>query len=556
MFKWLKKVMISIINAIKTLFVGDRPVHSVSIGGTQVYPYSGADDPTQWNTGYDGNIRKIKSINIAYFPNMNSSSDSTITMIGAEGSNNGSAKVACIYAMYDLYDYTGLQKKEENQWMYCPIDPNTLPSWLHMNGYFLYADSRGSVQGDVRTAQISCPSLPSFSPHPDKYQLTSGVSLTVTVSQQANQRVYNGSEVTEFEIDEYVDGDTITFEGDTQRLTVTAASGIRRYSWTSGADADDETFNMSQTSNFWQNWELVNVDSASWVHFGSGSEAKSIDIDSYTGNTYREARISFRDYHWPNLTDNIPVIKLKQTALEWELFASNATVEGTVTQPTITITSKHYGSVYTNLTVTVVSSDIPNLQYSGCSGSSNGQVTLNFTCGTNSGSSNKTASIRIYQNEGGNTRTITLTQKPFSAAFDGIDVKAQTADGQWVLGEITETGTNKVGYILAKNTTTYLSTGTYNIYIGTIEFWEGNNTTSTEYEGGFYMTMSVSSTGDVTLTDYLGHTHGISRDIYINRKYYYGCWIYDRNGVEMSPDRTPALHSIVYVESLDVSQGT
>ena len=516
MFKWLKKVMISIINAIKSLFVGDTEIQKVTVGDTVVY------------------AKGVITYQISGTPWIEYSSGHGY--ISASG--NDYARVVGTLITY----VDGVEQGSS----VVEFSPTLLSGdsgvWSISNNH-IFAAYRGTTAGDARTA--------TFSAVYSENGFTYTCSQTILITQQANVKVFDGSEVTSFEIsdggDEYVDGDTITFEGDVQQLTVNLASGVRKYSWTSGADEPDVVFNMSTTTNFWQYWELVNLDNADWITFGTGSDAKYITISQYTGSTSRSARISFRDRSVGDRTESMPTITINQTANEWELSAANATFEGTITQPTVTIMSKHYGSVYTNLAVTIVSSTISNLQYSGCSGSSNGQVTLNFTCGTNSGSSNKTASIRIYQNGGGNTRTITLTQKPFSSAFDGIDIKFITEDGQWVLGEITETGTGNIGFIVAKNTNSPLRTGTYNF---SASFEYRTATGPNEFEGlTWYMRVRTEGT-DVVLTDPRGTDHQLNTSrIFINNKSYYGCWVWDNTysgSKAMSPDYTPRL-----VEMLD-----
>ena len=165
MFKWLKKVMISIINAVKSIFVGDRPVQSISIGDTQVYPNG------------------VVSYAMAGAPTLEYSSGS---MIPASG--EGYARIVGTLITYVDNVEQGRSTVE--------FTPTLLTSGVgdiwSVSGTHIEAVSRGTETGSARSATFSA----SYSL--DSFHYNGG---NFTVTQQANSISSYPGAITSFRVE-------------------------------------------------------------------------------------------------------------------------------------------------------------------------------------------------------------------------------------------------------------------------------------------------------------------------------------------------------------------
>lgn len=492
MFKWLKKVMISIINAIKSLFVGNKQVISVTIGNTQVYPNYGGDDPTQWPSGFDGKVRKIKSIEVAYFSDSSAqTSDPSITAIGAIGSNNGNARFCCLYAVYDLYAAYTNNLLEEDQWMYCPVDQSTLPDWLHVNGYRIYADRREATPSSQRTANISCVELPSpiNSSTPATFQLKSGVSISgKTVTQLGNVPTLDYSEITSIKYYGTSSPLRITDYNTSNDLTVicTEKSGTYHYTLSTGDSYTAPISSWGANSN--QSWATIesgtcNVTLAPYTGSAGGTRTVTISVfpTSDATNRYEYTITQGREYYLVFASGS----------------SSTKTISCSTTYGTIQVVSNHNGSAYS---VSATSSD--SWLTIGTISNNGSTYTIPFSCSANSNSTDRSSTITITQS-GGLSLTCTLTQEKNNTALDGVTIanSGQTETANWVIGTIQETGGKKSLVIVRKSDWQYSGQSGSVSYSGLM--WSGNASPGESYNN-LYIANSSRVTSSYTGKTYIG----------------------------------------------------
>ena len=491
MFKWLKKVMISIINAIQSLFVGDKEVQSVSIGNTQVYPNYGGDDPTQWPSGFDGKVRKIKSIEVAYFSDSSAqTSDPTITSIGAIGSNNGNAIFCCLYAVYDLYAAYTNNLLESDQWMYCPVDQSTLPDWLHVDGYRIYADRREATPSGQRTANISCVELPApaTSSTPATFQLKSGVSISgKTVTQLGNVPILDHSEITSIKYFGTSSPLRITDYNTSDNLTVVCTDKVGTYHYTLST-GDPYTAPISS-------WGANS--NQSWATIESGT--CNVILAPYTGAAGGSRTVTISVFPTSDATNQY-AYTITQGMEYYLVFASGSsstkTISYSTTTGTIQVVSSHNGSAYS---VSATSSgswlSIGTIYNSGST------YTIPFSCSANSSSSDRSSTITITQS-GGLSLTCTVTQEQNNTALEGVTVapSGQTETANWVIGTIQETGGKKSLVIVRKSDWQYSGQSGNVSYSGLM--WSGN--TSGESYSNLYIANNSRVTSSYTGKSYIG----------------------------------------------------
>ena len=513
--------MISILNAIRSIFVGNKEVQSISVGNTVVYEAQ--------------NSYSISSPHVVY---------SEGSALYASGQN----EARLIGTLVTTYLGNVINTSE------IVIDPSSISgSGFYITGTRIKANNRGTTTGSQRTAQVT-----------GTYDFGNGQPIfqeTFTITQEENlSGLYKDSYVTIFELNGHEDGDTIELTAASQTLTVSSAELVRRYEYSSGSADPSHTLEyiLNQTSGFWDACELVNVDNASWINIGTSSASGTVTIDAYTGNSDRSARISFRDKLFDGeTTSNAPVITIRQVVASYVLEVSNQTIPATYYDFQIPITSKNQGTVYTDLTVTISNSTFVNLQYypEDLEYNNNGTVRLPFACAYNSTSTARTATITVRQNgAGGLTRTFTLTQSALSSNFDGITIKG--VYGNWVLGEITGFATGYKGFLVAKDSP--LSTDrAYNFNIGSFEYsYNYNNSYINEISDVEWKIAVDSVTQKATIfikNQGTWTSVATNRDPYISNgpNTYYGCWVW-YNSTEFTAAAGTNNNHIEYVEDFEV----
>ena len=486
--------MISILNAIRSVFVGNKEVKSISVGSTVVYEA--------------GNTYTLTSPHIVY---------SESTSLYASGNN-----YATIVGTLNIWRLGSLQDQYE-----VTLVPNIVSgSFLSIyQNIKIKGSNRGTTGGSERTGTVS-----------GTYTFDNGETYqtgNLSVVQEENRAdVYAGSSVTLFELGGCEDGETMEIGSGVQSINVNAAELVRHWEYTSGSPDHDDTYALGD-SGFWDIAELVNVDNVDWLHIGTSSSVGTVTVDAYTGNSSRTGRISFRDQILNgSSTSYMPVITITQVVADYVLTVTNQTIPATNYEFTIPIVSKRQGSVYTDLTVTISNSTFVNLQYdsSELGYSSSGTVYLPFTCAYNLTATARTATITVRQNgSGGYQKSFTLTQSALSSVFDGISVKA--ASGNWVIGEITSLATGYKGFLVAKDSP--LSTDrAYNFSIGTFEYsYNYNNSYINEISDVEWKIAVNSSTGKATIfikNQGAWTSVATNRDPYISNgsNTYYGCWVW------------------------------
>ena len=186
--------MISIINAIKSLFVGDRPVQSVSIGDHQVY--SIGDD--LWPTVPSGERWRIAILNLQY---------SSGSKLDAAGSNY-------VEIVATVYKYlSGSSTAYETTTMSCPLETDT--SWIELrNSARAYGENRGTQNPSTSAGAERTGIIRAIRPTQSGYQVSGQASdeqfgQNYTVTQAANTISSYPGAITNFQVEGFEEGDNI-----------------------------------------------------------------------------------------------------------------------------------------------------------------------------------------------------------------------------------------------------------------------------------------------------------------------------------------------------------
>ena len=428
MFKWLKKVMISIINAIKSLFVGDKQVQSVSIGDTQIYPngvITYALDGTPW---------------IEY-----SSGQEYITASGDDYAR----------VVGTLVTYTDGVESGRSTVEYSVSLLSGDSSIWSVSGKHIFAAYRGTTTGESRSATFKA----TYSDNGLNYTY----GPTILITQQANFRYASPGSINMFTVGEYYVEDT----GETGDTTIQVYEDGASFSYTIyGTGAWRYTSGAISLASRTPEWEVLGVDSSnqqvSWVsstHSSEDYESGTVTIDSIHVTTpiTRTGYIKVVD---PTCSDDVYArIPITQSFNAYSLtFAesSSKTILGSETYFSFRVVPKYNGTLISDvdqLSVQVSSSStIEGIQVSSKTVvSSGGYVSVSFTCSQNSSStSRKTASINF--NYGGRTITATVTQEkhhPIPSFF--MEAVPAINDESWWIGTINKNGVAKGIFIYSEN---------------------------------------------------------------------------------------------------------
>ena len=432
MFKFIRKIMISIINAIKSLFVGDKQVQSVSIGDTQIYPngvITYALDGTPW---------------IEY-----SSGQGYITASGDDYAR----------VVGTLVTYTDGVESGRSTVEYSVSLLSGDSSIWSVSGKHIFAASRGRTTGESRSATFKA----TYSDNGLNYTY----GPTILITQQGNFRYASPGSINMFTVDEYYVEDT----GETGDTTIQVYEDGASFSYTiSGTGGWRYTSGAISIASRTPEWEVLGVDSSdqqvTWIsstHSSGDYENGTVTIDSIPGTTpiTRTGYIKVVDPLCPN--DVYARIPISQSFNSYSLVfysyeSSSKSISATDTAFSFRVVPKYDGTLISitdtdQLSVQVsYSSTIEGIQVSSktvVSGS--GYVSVNFTCSQNSSTtSRKTASINFSY--GGKTITATVTQEkyhPIPSFF--MEAVQASNDDTWWIGTVNTNGVAKGIFIYSEN---------------------------------------------------------------------------------------------------------
>lgn len=468
MFKFIRKIMISIINAIKSLFVGDKEVISVSIGDTQVYPI----DDGLWPTVPSGERWRIEALNLQY---------SSGTKLDAAGSNYAEI-VATVYKYRD-----NMTTVYEMTTMSCPLETDT--SWIELrNGDTrAYGENRGT-QNPTSTGAERTGTLRAIGPTSSGYLVNVQFGQNFTVTQQTNSRsVYPGT-LNLFTVGgvdaEYGDpnntsSQTLSLFEDSQTLFYTI-SGVGGWIYASGA--------ISQATRS-PEWVVSGVDSnnnsLTWIsssHESGDYTNGTVTIDQLPSGT-RSGYIKAYDPQCSEVYLRIPITQsINSRTLAFYRGSGTVAIDSDSTSFNIDVVPKDGGTLISNtneLGVQILSSTIGNLSIGTKTLYSN-YVRVSFSCDANiSTTSNKTATIVFSY--GGKSITATVTQEKYHPipSFFSQAVQADNNPSWWI-GTPNINGTSKGIFMYCENSITEDTEVEINIdWIGT----KGGTTYNCEEEG-------------------------------------------------------------------------
>lgn len=418
MFKWLKKVMISIINAIKSLFVGDKEAQKVTIGDTTVYTKEEPVEPV-YNT-----IRLIRHVAVWY------SSGNKLT---ASGSN-----YAEIRGTVDVYieNITEGGRTLDHTETVTLIPTATNASWMSINGTRLVASNRGDTTGDERTAYVDW-IIPSGYALNEDYMTS---AERVAVAQEANAIMSTGAgAITDFRLNGQ--NTIISIDDTAQTLYISSIAGYRNVSYTSGYTTTISIPNTGYvyTVSGGTGWVTINY---------NGSIAQSISIAANNTGSSREAVIVVKDGNYTSVQSSIRI----QQGVSWELTLPSGSIDVSysATSFSFDVVSTNNGAAYP-ITSTMISygSNRSNISLSGITSVSGsvGTYRLTFSCSANNDTSNKTSTITITRPDHiESPRTISVIQEANVSVLEGID-NQHIADNNshWVLGTVTNGRTEHFG---------------------------------------------------------------------------------------------------------------
>ena len=449
MFKFIRKIMISIINAIKSLFVGDRPVQSVSIGDHQVYPVG----DYLWPTVPSGERWRIEALNLQY---------SSGSKLDAAGSNYAEI-VATVYKYRDnmttVYEMTTIS---------CPLETDT--SWIELrNGDTrAYGENRGT-QNPTSTGAERTGTIRAIGPTSSGYLVHVQFGQNFTVTQAANSIIIVGTEINRVNL--YCSSPVIskTFEPDDTDFTLAvsdgAISGMSYYiggytikNYASGSYYGNDS-NVSWTVdavtgqyNSYCSWITITPNSNV-----SNNTIGTINISSYSGSPGDSRTASLRIYSGsaPTSGSGTMIITIQQIVSAYAFTGPSSVGQ----QPryagtfTITYTASNNGQALTTSELNSISLSYPSNGI-GCtyvsrrvSGTS---VYFTFQCPINPSESVRTS--RITATFAGKSVTTTVTQAA-GISISGVKVATYSLSGSdFVLGTVSRSTGESLGILIASKT--------------------------------------------------------------------------------------------------------
>lgn len=453
MFKWLKKVMISIINAIKSLFVGDRPVQSASIGDHQVY--SIGDD--LWPTVPSGERWRIAILNLQY---------SSGSKLDAAGSNYVEI-VATVYKY--LSDSTTAY---ETTTISCPLETDT--DWIELRNSDTraYGENRGTQNPSTSAGAERTGIIRAIRPTSSRYQVSGQASdeqfgQNYTVTQSANSIRVVGTEIERVNL--YCSSPVISksFEPDDSDLTLSISDGAIS---DMGYYIDGHTIKNYASGSFYGNdsnvsWTIDAVTGqynspCSWITITPDTSVSSptwgtLSISSYSGSTGDSRTASLRIYSGSPTGSGSIIITIQQTVSAYAFTGPSSVGQ----QPryagtfTITYTASNNGQALTT-------SELNSINYSftsngiGCTYVSRrvSGTSVYFTFQRPINPSESVRTSRITATFEGKSVTTTVTQAA-GISISGVKVSAYSLSGSdFVLGTVSRSTGESLGILIASKT--------------------------------------------------------------------------------------------------------
>ena len=405
--------MISIINAIKSLFVGDKEVQSVSIGDTQVYP-----DPS-----IEPVYETIKLVKFA------AAQYSSGNKLNAAGSN-----YAELIGTADVYteNVTEGGRTWEGEETVTLIPTATNVNWMSISGTKLIADTRADAAGDERSALVDWVL-------PDGYSLNEEYMTSPQRVQEANTIASTSAgAITDFRLNGQ--NTIISIDDTAQTLYISSIAGYRNVSYTSGYTTTISIPNTGYvyTISGGDGWTALNY---------NGSIAQSISVTANNSGSSREAVVIVKDGTYPSAQASI---RIKQ-AVPWVLSVSSpvyVACDATSFSFNVTSTNNGVAAPITSSMVSIVTNN-SNLSLTGIEAvsGSTGVYKISFSCSVNTDTSNtKTSQVRITRSDHTEApRTVSIIQAADNSALDGLNV-VDIADNNthWVLATYTS-GRTQIG---------------------------------------------------------------------------------------------------------------
>lgn len=462
--------MISILNAIKSVFVGNKEVQTISVGDAIVYQ--------------SGTYRISGTFTVRY---------SSGTKLLASGANY----VELIATRETLRNGQVISTDEV---VLTPVIGSS--SFLYKEGNKIKAPSRGTTPGAERSDNVTA-----------TYDLGDGQTydpqLSVQIVQQQNYNSIDHSEITSVKYFGQSSPLRITEYNTSSDFTISCTEkvGTYYYNWTSG-----ESSTASITS-----WG-ANTDSPSWVTIESNT--CNVTLAPYSG-TSGGSRTAVINVFPSSDATNQYAYTIVQGVDYYLVFASGSsstkTISSTATSGSIQVVSKHDGSAYA-----VTASRTGTWLTLGTITNSGATYTIPFTCSANS-SSERTSTITISQS-GGLSLTCTVTQEQANTALDGVTVatQGQVETANWVIGTIAETDGKKSLVIVRKSDWEYSSQSGSVTYSGLI--WSGNASPGESYNNLYIShssTVTSSATGKTYIGAYVKSTSGTDLKNQTNGDIYY-----------------------------------
>jgi len=448
--------MISIINAIKSLFVGDKEVQRVTIGDTQVY--SIGDD--LWPTVPSGEKWRISELNLQY---------SSGSKLDAAGSNY----VEIVATVYKYRD--NMTTVYETTTMSCPLETDT--SWIELGNSDTraYGENRGTQNPSTSAGAERTGIIRAIRPIQSGYQVSGQASdsqfgQNYTVTQSANSIIVVGTEINRVNL--YCSSPVISkiFEPDDTDFTLAVSDGainsmsyhIEGYNiknYASGSYYGNDS-NVSWTVdavtgqyNSYCSWITITPDSNV-----SNNTIGTIDISSYSGSPGDSRTASLRIYNGSSPTSGTGtmIITIQQTVSAY-VFTGPSSVgqqpryAGTFT---ITYTASNNGQALTT-------SELNSINYSftsngiGCTYVSRrvSGTSVYFTFQRPLNPSESVRTSKITATFEGKSVTTTVTQAA-GISISGVKVFAYSLSGSdFVLGTVSRSTGESLGILIASKTT-------------------------------------------------------------------------------------------------------
>ena len=384
MFKFIKKIMISLINAIRSLFVGDKEVQSVSIGNTVVYQ--------------SGSEYVLDSVSLS-FSNGGSK-------LNAAGTNY--AQITGTFNVYRNGVLTG-------------TDTMTLTPVLSNNSFLSISDGtkitapdRTNVEGAERSESVGA-----------QYTIagTTYQAGNVTITQQQNQRVLSSGLITDFKINGQATSLVISDSSTT--LYISSISGYENVDYTSGYHTTISIPNYTYSCSQAGSWVTMNY---------NGNQLLNISIAANTSGSDRQAVIEVRDAQFSGVTNSVTI---RQEA-PWILSVNSKTILATDTSFYIQVTSTTNGTPYPiTANMVDVTTNASSIALTDITDIGNGVYRLDFNCSINSDTTNsKTNRITITRPDHSSSPVVsTITQLANSSAFDGLHIITTAENNNhWAFG--------------------------------------------------------------------------------------------------------------------------